>query len=52
MLSNEYLALQLEKSRRQEAEGDRRHDLLNFLIREFKGEMRKGAEDRNRRTQK
>jgi hypothetical protein len=51
MLSNEYLALQLEKSRRQEAEGDRRYDLLNFLIREFKGELRKG-ENRTRRAQK
>jgi hypothetical protein len=51
MLSNEYLALQLAKTRRQELEGERRNDLLNFLIREYKGELRRDA-DRTRRNQK
>ncbi len=44
MFANEYIALQIAKSRQNELESERRHDLLNFLVREYKAELRRRGE--------
>lgn len=45
MLSNEFLAMQLTKARRDELMEERRNDrLLQFLIREFKSQLRERKE--------
>lgn len=53
MFANEYIALQIAKARQNELEAERRHDLLNFLVREYKAELRRRGEreDRDDRQQ-
>ncbi|MBC8171701.1 MAG: hypothetical protein H7X77_08510 [Anaerolineae bacterium] len=49
MLSNEFIAMQLTKARRDELMEERRNDrLLQFLIREFKSQLHERKENKTR----